>query len=181
VALGRVNVQGLNLRAGPAINTVILGVLDQGAELEIEGRSENLKWLQVRVPGGAQGWVYFEYVDTQAVIADLPSKEAYGGPDSSPSDAGQDIRQPLNVQVSIENTVGVVYISGFPGDSQVIARLGEAGKAADVYLGESVTTANGNAVIRFTMPSLAGEDLRLVVSSADGDVSVDVRVQYFRD
>jgi hypothetical protein len=180
-ALGRVTVQGLNLRAGPAINTVILGVLDQGAELEIEGRSENLKWLQVRVPGGAQGWVYSDYMDTQAVIADLPVKEAFGGPDSSPSDVEQDIRQPLNVQVSIENTLGIVYISGFPGDSKVIARLGEAGKAADLYVGESVTTANGNAVIRFAMPSLAGDEFNLVVSTASGDESVDVRIQYFHN
>lgn len=181
VARGRVNVQGLNLRAGPGANHVVLGLLSEGTELEIEGRSENLQWLQVRVSGGTQGWVYREYVDTETVIASLPLKEAYGGPQASPSNAGQDVRLPLNVQVSIENNLGVVYISGFPGDSKVIARLGEAGETADLYVGESVTTENGNAVIRFPMPSLEGNQMNLIVSTASGDESVNVRIQYFRD
>ena len=181
LALGRVNAQGLNLRAGPSANHVILRQLDEGTDLEIQGRSENLQWLLVQVPGGAQGWVYFEYVDTQAVIASLPLKEAYGGPSSSPSNAGQDVRLPLNVQVSIENDLAIVYIAGFPGDSKVIARLGEVGKPADLYVGESMTTKNGNAVIRFTMPSLDSDEFNLVVSTANGDESVDVRIQYFHN
>ncbi|HSL29516.1 MAG TPA: SH3 domain-containing protein [Anaerolineales bacterium] len=181
VARGRVNEQGLNLRAGPSINHVIFGQLGEGTELEIQGRSENLEWLLVKLPGGREGWVYSGYVDTQVVIADLPLKEAYGGPDLYPSSGPQDVRQPLNVQVSIENDLAIVYVAGFPGDSKVIARLGEVGEAADLYVGESVTTANGNAVIRFTMPSLNSDKLTLVVSSADSDVSVDVRVQYFHN
>jgi uncharacterized protein YgiM (DUF1202 family) len=181
LALGRVNAQGLNLRAGPSANHVILGLLGQGTELEIQGRSENLQWLLVKVPGGAQGWVYFEYVDTQAAIASLPLKEAYGGPNPAPSNAGQDVRQPLNVQVSIENDLALVSIAGFPGDSRVIARLGEVGESADLYVGEAVTTPNGNAVMRFTMPALDGDEFNLIVSSADGSESVNVRLQYFHD
>jgi len=187
LALGRVNAQGLNLRAGPGANTTILGLLGEGTELDIQGRSENLKWLQVRVPGGAQGWVYAEYVTTQVVIASLPLKEAYGGPDSSPSSAGQDVRQPLNVQASIENNLATVVIAGFPADSRVIARLGKAGGAVDLQVGETVTTANGNGVIRFNMPAtwpdgkaLSEDELNLVVSTPGGEERVDVRVQYFQ-
>ena len=181
LALGRVNAQGLNLRAGPSASHVILGLLAEGTDLEIQGRSENLQWLLVGVPGGAQGWVYFEYVDTRATIASLPLKEAYGGPSSAPSNAGQDARQPLNVQVSIENDLALVSIAGFPGDSKVIARLGEVGESSDLYVGESVTTPNGNAVIRFTMPLLGGDEFNLVASTADGSESVNVRIQYFHD
>ena len=181
LAHGRVNVQGLNLRAGPGPNHVILGLLSEGTELEIQGRSENLQWLQVGLPGGTQGWVYFEYVDTQAVIANLPLKEASGGPEPSPSNAVQDVRLPLNVQVSIENDLAIVYVAGFPGDSKVIARLGEVGELADLYVGESVTTKNGNAVIRFTMPSLASDQLNLLVSTANGEESISVRIQYFHN
>ncbi|HEX5809226.1 MAG TPA: SH3 domain-containing protein [Anaerolineales bacterium] len=181
LALGQVNVQGLNLRAGPSANHVILGLLGEGTELEIQGRSENLQWLLVRVPGGTQGWVYFEYVDTQTTIASLPLKEAYGGPNPAPSNAGQDVRQPLNVQVSIENDLAILSIAGFPGDSKVIARLREVGESTDLYVDESVTTPNGNAVIRFTMPSLDGDEFNLVVSTADGDESVNVRIQYFHN
>lgn len=181
LASGRVDVDGLNLRAAPGANATILGLLGQGTELEIQGRSENLKWLQVRLPGGAQGWVYAEYVNTQVVIASLPLKEAYGGPDSSPSSAGQDVRQPLNVQASIENNLAIVNIAGFPGDSRVVARLGKIGDSADLYVGEAVTTSNGNAVIRFTMPVLDGDEFNLVVSTAGGDESVTARIQYFHD
>jgi hypothetical protein len=188
LARGRVNVQGLNLRAGPGASHVILRQLDEGAELELEGRSENLQWLLVRLPDGAQGWVYFEYVDTQAAIAGLPLKEASGGPDSPPSGGEQDIRQPLNVQVRIEDDLAVVSLSGFPGDSRVIVRLGEAGSTAGLQVGEGLTTENGNAVIRFTMPSawpdgrpLTGEQFVLLASSADESVRVEVRVQYFHD
>jgi hypothetical protein len=181
LALGRVNAQGLNLRAGPSSNHVILGLLAEGTDLEIEGRSENLQWLLVEVPGGAQGWVYFEYVDTQTAIASLPLKEAYGGPNPGPSDAGQDVRQPLNVQVSIENDLALVSVAGFPGDSKVIARLGEVGESADLYVGESVTTPNGNAVMRFTMPPLDGDEFNLAVSTVADDESVNVRLQYFRN
>ena len=181
LARGRVTVQGLNLRAGPSLNHVIFGQLIEGAELEIQGRSENREWLLVKLPDGTEGWVYFGYVDTQAVIADLPLKEAYGGPSSSPSNAGQDVRLPLNVQVSIENNLAIVYVAGFPGDSRVIARLGEVGEPTDLYVGESVTTKNGNGVIRFTMPSLDSDEFNLVVSTANGDESVDVRIQYFHN
>ena len=181
LARGRVTVQGLYLRAGPSINHMIFGQLIEGADLEIQGRSENREWLLVKLPDGTEGWVYFEYLDTQAVIADLPLKEAYGGPNPSPSNAGQDVRQPLNVQVSIESNLAVVYVAGFPGDSKVIARLGEVGKPADLYVGESVTTKNGNAVIRFTMPSFEGDEFNLTVSTASGDESVNVRIQYFHN
>jgi hypothetical protein len=186
LARGRVNVQGLNLRAGPGASHTILRQLNEGTELELEGRSENLKWLLVRLPDSAQGWVYFEYVDTQAELAGLSLKEASGGPDSPPSSAGQDVRQPLNVQVSIENDLAVVSLSGFPGDSRVIVRLGEAGGTPDLQVGEGLTTENGNAVIHFTMPSawsdgrpLTGDQFLLSASSADDSVHVDVNIRYF--
>jgi uncharacterized protein YgiM (DUF1202 family) len=66
---GMVNVQGLNLRLGPGANHKILRQLAEGTQVEIQGRSENLEWLLVRLPSGTQGWVFAEYVDTQAVIA----------------------------------------------------------------------------------------------------------------
>lgn len=183
---GRVNAQGLNLRVGPGIRHLILRQLDEGTELELQGRSENLEWLLVRLPNGTQGWVSHEFVDTQAVIASLPLKEAYGGPDLAPSNGGQDVRQPMNVQVSIENNAATVIVSGFPGDSQVNLMLGEAGGRADLQVGSGVTTENGNAVIRFNMPShwpdgkpLASGNLTLVASSAAE--SITVNLQYYRN
>jgi hypothetical protein len=48
-------------------------------------------------------------------------------------------------------------------------------------VGETVTTANGNGVIRFTMPSVTSDQMNLLVSTASGDESVNVKIQYFHD
>jgi hypothetical protein len=150
---GIVNVQGLNLRLGPGANHKILRQLAEGTQVEIQGRSENLEWLLVRLPSGTQGWVFAEYVDTQTVIADLPLKEASGGAYLAPSDAAQDVRQPQNVQVSIENNIATVVVTGFPSDSKLTVKLGKSGREADLMVvGEGSASGNGNALIRFKMP-----------------------------
>ena len=79
VVPGVVNVDSLNLRLGPGLDHVVIRLLHTGQELDILGRNEKLDWLLVELPSGTQGWVYFEYVDTEANIAELPLKEAYGG------------------------------------------------------------------------------------------------------
>jgi hypothetical protein len=92
------------------------------------------------------------------------------------------------VQVSIEDNLAVVSLSGFPEDSRVIVRLGEAGGTPDLQVGEGLTTENGNAVIRFEMPStwsdgrpLTGDQFLLSASSADDSVRVDVNIRYFNN
>lgn len=185
---GIVNVQGLNLRLGPGANHKILRQLAEGTQVEIEGRSENLEWLLVRLPSGTQGWVFAEYVDTQAVIADLPLKEASGGAYLAPSDAAQDVRQPQNVQVSIENNIATVVVTGFPSDSKLTVKLGKSGKEADLMVvGEGSTSENGNALIRFKMPAewsdgtpLSSGGLTLMVSTPNGKANVTIKIQYYR-
>lgn len=184
---GIVNVQGLNLRLGPGANHRILRQLAEGTQVEIQGRSENMEWLLVRLPSGTQGWVFAKYVDTQAVIANLPLKEASGGAYLAPSDAAQDVRQPQNVQVSIENNIATVVVADFPSDSKLVVKLGKSGKEADLVVGEGTTSANGNALIHFKMPAewsdgvpLSSGELTLIVSTANESASVTVRIQYYR-
>jgi hypothetical protein len=185
---GVVNVQGLNLRVGPSGNHKILRQLAEGTQVEIQGRSENMEWLLVRLSSGTQGWVFAEYVDAQAVITNLPLKEASGGAYLAPSDAVQDIRQPQNVQVSIENNIATVIIAGFPGDSKIAVKLGQVGGKADLQVGTGFTSDNGDALIRFNMPAkwsdgtlLESGEMILLVSSADMSTSVNVRIQYYRN
>lgn len=180
---GIVNVQGLNLRVGPGGNHKILRQLPEGTQVEIQGRSENMEWLLVRLSSGTQGWVFAEYVDTQAVIASLPLKEASGGAYLAPSD----IPQSRNVQVSIENNIATVNVLGLPADTKLIVTLSRPGGKDDLVVGRGSTSADGSAMIRFEMPSkwpdgslLKGGELVLVVSSKDGKASVKVNIQYYR-
>jgi hypothetical protein len=185
---GVVNVQGLNLRLGPGANHKILRQLAEGTQVEIQGRSENMEWLLVRLPSGTQGWLFADYVDTQAVIANLPLKEASGGAYLAPSDAVQDVRQPQNVQVSIENNIATVVVTGFPSDSKLTVKLGKSGREADLMVvGEGSASENGNALIRFKMPAewsdgtpLSSGELTLVVNTPNGKVSVTIKIQYYR-
>jgi hypothetical protein len=137
----------------------------------------------VRLSSGTQGWVFAEYVDTQAVIASLPLKEASGGAYLAPSD----VPQSRNVQVSIENNIAIVNVLGLPADAKLIVTLSRPGGKDDLVVGRGSTSADGSTVIRFEMPSewpdgslLKGGELLLVVSSKDGKASVKVNIQYYR-
>lgn len=185
IAMGKVNVQGLNLRIGPGLNHAVLRLLSQGLELQIEGRSENLDWLLVRLPSGVQGWVYAAYVDTQATVADLPLREAYGGAYQAQPQAELDEHKPMNVWVSIENNRATVTVSGFPSSARLAVYLGKAGRSADLLVASGIASANGNAVIVFEMPaSLDGKTLTsgeyiLVIDSLDSNASMTAVIQYY--
>ena len=191
-SLGKVNVQALNLRAGPGLNHRIFLQLNEGTALEITGRSENQEWLQVRLDSGTQGWVYYEFVDTQAVIADLPLREAYGGAylnpvDASPTASPLEASQPQKISVSIEDNVATVKINGFIEDARLVLKLERPDGKSSLVVGKGKTNANGNASIHFDMPAdwpdgepLTSGELGLVVSSMEGKASIDVTIQYYR-
>jgi hypothetical protein len=189
---GKVNVQALNLRAGPSLNHRVFLQLNEGTVLEIMGRSENQEWLQVRLDSGTQGWVYYEYVDTQTVIADLPLREAYGGAvlnpvDVSPTASPPETIQPQKVSVSIEDNVATVNINAFIEDARLVLKLKSPDGKSSMVVGKGRTNPNGNARIQFEMPTdwpdgepLASGELDLVVSSKDGKASIDVTIQYYQ-
>jgi hypothetical protein len=156
------------------------------------GRSENQEWLQVRLDSGTQGWVYYEYVDTQAVIADLPLLEAYGGAylnpvDVAPTASPPETRQPQKVSVSIEDNLATVKINGFIEDARLVLKLERSDGKSSLVVGKGRTNANGHASIQFEMPAdwpdgepLTSGEMDLVVSSKDGKASLDVTIQYYR-
>lgn len=190
--LGKVNVQALNLRAGPGLNHRIFLQLNEGKALEIMGRSENQEWLQVRLDSGTQGWVYYEFVDTQVVIANLPLREAYGGAylnpvDVSPAVSQQEASQPQKISVSIEDNVATVNINGFIEDAKLVLKLERPDDKSSLVVGKGKTNANGNASIQFEMPAdwpdgepLTSGELGLVVNSKDGKAGINVTIQYYR-
>ncbi|HMQ29297.1 MAG TPA: SH3 domain-containing protein [Chloroflexaceae bacterium] len=46
---------GANVREGPGIAFAVVGVLDEGAQVELLGRSGG--WYEVAAPGGLTGWM----------------------------------------------------------------------------------------------------------------------------
>jgi len=187
VANGKVNAQGLNLRAGPGLGHRILLELDEETLLEIKGRSENNEWLLVQLQSGTQGWVYYEYVDTQVVIANLPLREAYGGAYLAPTATTQDEQPRHNVRVSIENNVAIVNIAGFHANNKLVVTLERSDGKGGLVVGKDTTNENGNVRILFDMPSewadgkpLTSGDLTLVVSSKDGKMNIRATIQYYR-
>jgi hypothetical protein len=184
---GKVNVNALNLRIGPGTNHPVLRLLHEGQALEIHGRSEKLDWLLVALPSGTQGWVATEFVDTQVNIASLPLREAYGGPYFIQPELPDDERKPLDVRVVIENNIATVTISGFPGNSKILAKLGPAGGATDLVVASGTTSPNGNAILEFSMPAewpignpVKSGEQTLVVAAQDGTFSTQITIQYYR-
>ncbi len=187
VVPGVVNADSLNLRLGPGLDHVVIRLLHTGQELDILGHNEKLDWLLVELPSGTQGWVYYEYVDTQANIVELPLKEAYGGPYIVEPAPVEDAAKPLDIQVVIENNLARTTISGFPGNSQVVARLAKRNGGASMVVASGQTSPNGNATLQFAMPAewpdgspLSSGTMSLTVSTIDGSFELAATIQYYR-
>jgi len=76
----QVDVDLLNLRAGPGFQHLVLRLLERDQELTLLGRSRNGVWVEVRLPEGNGGWVYAAFLRTQVALSKLPVTEAAGGP-----------------------------------------------------------------------------------------------------
>ncbi len=184
---GAVNADNVNLRLGPGLGHRILLQLNEGSQLEILGRSENLDWLLVGLATGTQGWIFTQYVNTAVSIADLPLKEAYGGPELAPPAEQQNPGPSQSVLVDIENNIAAVHVSGFPRDTKLVVKLSRPDGKGDLIVGKGATTGSGSAVIHFEMPqkwsdgsAVQSGGLLLTVSSKDGKTSVRVNIQYYR-
>lgn len=67
-----VNVEALNLRAGPDTVYDKVGLLHKGDELEAVARTTTGDWLEVTAPDGTAGWVFSTYVDLNISLEDIP-------------------------------------------------------------------------------------------------------------
>lgn len=76
-ATGKVNVDLLNLRAGPATTFDKIEGLKQDTIVVLTGRTQDSTWYQVTVPIiGKGGWVAAQYIDTTSDTSKLPVVEA---------------------------------------------------------------------------------------------------------
>ena len=69
--LAQIVVAELNVRAGPGTGYEVVGVLAQGAQVSVTGRSADNTWLAGSMPGGT-GWVFAELVAVSGDLAAVP-------------------------------------------------------------------------------------------------------------
>lgn len=63
----------LNVRTGPGPGYAVVGVVDQWQTVSLLGRTGNLAWVNIEVPGTAiAGWISERYVEADVPISSLP-------------------------------------------------------------------------------------------------------------
>ena len=75
-----VNVDSLNLRAGPGTMFEVIGQELQGTQFEALGRAPGDDWLRVRVPDGTVGYMLTTFLELSGPLNELPQvsiKESY--------------------------------------------------------------------------------------------------------
>jgi uncharacterized protein YraI len=179
----RVNVSQLNFRAGPGFSARVLRVLDQDQALTLVGRSADGVWLQARLPGGAEGWVYGSFVATEAALDRLPVTQAAGGPTAQPGGVGRR----YSLTVSIADNQATVTAQRFAPNSDLTLSLSRADGSGSVPVAQGKTDAEGMAQFIFAMPGrwADGQPVResaltLTARTADGKLSGAARLQYYR-
>jgi hypothetical protein len=179
---GVVNVDALNLRAGPGTSYLVLRVLPEGHSLTLMGRSTDGLWLEVRQLSGPGGWVYASYVSTQTPIASLPITQAAGGPSYQPPAGSQ-----YSLYATIVNNRAVVTVQDFPANAAIVVKLARTGSAAGLEVVRGATDASGAAQLTFVMPSHWADGqpvneprMALTAGTLDGRFSETIFISYFR-
>ena len=61
-----------NMHSGPGINFSLIMSLERDLGMDLLGRNPDATWVQVRLPGGQQGWVNALSIEASVPISDLP-------------------------------------------------------------------------------------------------------------
>jgi uncharacterized protein YgiM (DUF1202 family) len=117
-----VNVDFLNVRSGPGADHDLVSKLNRNQSMSLLGRNGESTWARVRVPGGAEGWVFTQYITATVPLASLPVIQT-----TSPT-----------------STRGPVVTPGQPIATTATASAGEQDKAVAAAIGFYTAWANGN-------------------------------------
>jgi hypothetical protein len=85
-----VNIEALNLRAGPGTHYDKVGLLTRGDTPEVLARTAAGDWLAVRTASGTEGWIFAVYVDLNLssesipLVSEIPPTPTPSGPTSTP-------------------------------------------------------------------------------------------------
>lgn len=67
-----VNIEALNVRAGPNVLHPLLGVAYRATAVAVEGRDLDGGWLVVRLPDQTTGWLNGAYVELRKDLGRIP-------------------------------------------------------------------------------------------------------------
>jgi len=115
--LARVNVSTLNVRSGPGVAYPRIGQVRRADQLPVIGQTGGCAWLQVRTPGGAEGWVSggSQYTTLNTLCGTLTEATA---PPPEPSPA-QEVAANVTAQVEAATAAASAQ-----DDASAAARLG---------------------------------------------------------
>ena len=127
-ALGRVNVDAVNLRGGPGTVYARLGQVRRGASFEIMGRSKDGAWWQICCPVGNDepSWISAQFVDAalpdgttaqDVAIVDPPAapQAAAAAPAPAPVNAAPGVPNVAQTQSTATTSIANAPAPGLPG------------------------------------------------------------------
>lgn len=180
----------LNLRAAPSLSAAVVEALAEGtvvAPLGPAREAEEVLWLAVRAPSGAEGWASARYLDVTAAVPTGPSAAQLGTVPGPAPDAGGQPGGQAGVVTRYRVTDDGVRLRAQPGtDATILTELRagaivEADGADTVRAGEhswrrvSVDGRTGWVADQFLRPvggAVAGRRLRF-----DPDTPTELQVQ----
>ncbi len=178
-----VDVDGLNLRAGPAVLHPIIGGIGRSTPVAINGRNHDGSWLAVRLPSDRRGWISARFVELRRDYDTIPTQPTPSPPPTlTPTPVPIDPSAPIVLSPPIVAQGDPVMVRvRIPGTRQVVATVGDF--SASLFptgpethagiVGIDVATEPGTQVIQLTLINQDGAATTAVSS-------VEVRDGLFR-
>jgi uncharacterized protein YraI len=144
-------VTDLNIRSGPGSQYEVLGVIDGGANAEVDGCMDGQSWCKVNYEG-TSGWAYAPYlavnVDNQAYV--LPERPSTVEISTVTYENTEETTEDQRVGAAAGATIGTLaaYAAGGPVGGVIAGGIlgGAAGAAAVEPTTESITYIESNPV-----------------------------------
>jgi uncharacterized protein YraI len=97
-----------NVRVGPGLGYMEMGVLSPGTVIALTGRTEGNTWVQIEYPSGVEGrgWVLLELVKFEGEFAGLPFYNLLATPIAKPGDASS-ASDEINTPIASDNPTDV--------------------------------------------------------------------------
>jgi LysM repeat protein len=150
-----VNTGRLNLRSGPGVNYGVITSLLRSSAVTMLGRTSDAAWIQVVIPGGAQGWMRSRFLLPNTPIGNLPITWAVPPVPPPPTTGGT-----IHVVQQGENLFRIGLRYGLRWD--VIAAANGIFNANFVFAGQRLVIPPGG-----TVPPATGGPRIYVVRSGD--------------
>jgi murein DD-endopeptidase MepM/ murein hydrolase activator NlpD len=179
-----VDVEALNLRAGPAVAHPILGGIGESTPVAIKGRDHDGEWLSVRLPDERVGWINSRFVVLRREYGTIPTV-----PTPTPPPTPTYTPEPIDPAEPIvlappkvaQGDPFMIRVRA-PGASQVVAAISDRSyplfpAGQDTFaavLGVDVETSPGDQTVHLTIVDSGG-------SAAPSVVQLEVRDGLFRE